>query len=302
MWCTACKTGFNYATGELLKGTNTNPHYAQWRNEQGLPVVSPECPQVNEAGVEMDLLLCKVFALGLNLPEAALVHDFFLLVDPNQDPFPELEQKEDVEDKKVETSSDRYLLDLLGKKDYVDTLYHRHRFVERRRQIQAVVNLLRAGGEELISKMMEAGSKEEGKTVLQGMLNLRLYVNQCLRDVDKALGYSSTETGCISERFNSYTNQRDYWCQRASEKLDDYNRKRYPFMVGFQIAVLGNGYELIPDKEAQYRALVQGLANHFGMGGDLAAGVPDVKVYNFNYYPLVKAHLKKAEKGSPRRR
>lgn len=303
MFCTECKTNFNFSTGEILRKGSSNPHYIQWMMERGGDVAEgAQCAELNAATVEVDLLLCKGFCLGLNLAEAALVHDFYMLVDPGRNMNAVLQHGIDLQTRKLEELASRYLYNMVPKTTYVEALYARYLAEERVKANTSIFQVLRAGGEELISKMMAASKPEEAKEIIEGMLALRHYINRSFQETNSALG--SPRLGPrISQRFVLYPNPSKAEQAEDSERMGDYNLARYTHIPVFQVAVLGHRLDEIPDPETQYRAIVAGISNNFGLGD---AGIRvlvgrDLTEFNFNYIARVRKHEMAARKAAKRR-
>lgn len=95
MWCTKCKTAFNWVTGKIEKGMIHNPHFFQWMSENGGAV--PRNPMDVQCG-------------GIDLARLNMLRNFHY---PIEEPF----DRWDVKWKHY----DQYIMEI-----YRELVHHRH--------------------------------------------------------------------------------------------------------------------------------------------------------------------------------
>lgn len=187
MWCPGCKTGFNYQTGAVISGRNTNPHYQQWLRERGRsPVPGLEC---EIAYPEVDFLAGDLRTLGLTEAEAQLGCRLAQLVRPTQPYFEgsDLRSGTDTQPQLLE----KYLLGLLTDKQLEDGLFRHYRQRERHAHHQALLETLQVVGVELLQRLLAFETPEALRAVLVEIESFRVYLNQCFVAVNRGLGYDS---------------------------------------------------------------------------------------------------------------
>lgn len=203
MWCTECKTSFNYRTGlPIADSHNTNPHYGEWRAQNrssegaSSSTDAPGCDDSQPALVgfyqhfSLVRLLAYCFKAGLSTLQTNLLAGFRHLCDPgnNHEGIYSFTHQS-----KIDEILEKYALGLLNEKQFEENLFRDYRKRERAAHHQEIITTLRTAGRDILSVLATpAGRTSAGAAqVLQSALGLVRYIEQSLLNVNQGLGYSS---------------------------------------------------------------------------------------------------------------
>lgn len=275
MWCTQCETGFNYSTGAVLTGHNTNPHYQQWRREKEAAGLAPVatyrtgCEPTTRL-VEQDPLYCKLFCLGLSMAEVALVSDFYRLSDP--------EARHMLGEYSNETYLDlleRRLLGQVPDKTFSECLFRDYRKRERHTHHRKILQTLAVAGEEILGLLMQASDKETARALVGSIVELRRYLNRQFQEINQGLGYNNWPHISLYFEYEG-----PGFAPRFGQGWDAATR--YASLLPLRETMSHFGLDKVADPEAQLRFIVEILSTGQVRAVDRAA----VRV-NYHYQSML---------------
>ena len=168
MWCVACKTPFDWETGNIVRGHVHNPHYVEWMERRGRTGNAPECgevPYLDEVIVKYDLPPC-LKGVREEILDCANVR---------------IEESRD----KINKAGMDYLLEEISKDVWEERIVKETKKNEFNHLADQIRELYGQAGGDLLRRLGQSKTKGEAKKIYKEISELREYVQeqQCkLRD------------------------------------------------------------------------------------------------------------------------
>jgi len=215
MFCTVCKTGFDWKTGlRISDSINTNPYFLKWK-ETGDPYTGEfngTCDNGVPPLVEFSVLIEKFKVISISKRNADFIMSFRDLIDPelgNQysvggfhEQYPENSPQAR---RSLERHVERFLAGLVSEKKLKDILYRSYRIDQKHHHNRMVIRTLEHAGRELLHSFIYGSSSSPTSSssssssydetlstedLVKSIHSLRKMVNTSFRDVGKVLGYA----------------------------------------------------------------------------------------------------------------
>lgn len=230
MFCTGCKTNFNYATGEIVSNSHsTNPHYHEWLRDTGqtresLPTANYQCDAENIILPPRHQLVTKCKSLDIPKEGIHTILCLHSLVDPHGGACSvRWAQGENV--RNISYELEKYLAGLTTEERMKDLAFKNHRKEERNYHNQAIKDTCMVVGRDILTNVLAVTKKDEMLELIESVWKLRDHINSSFRDTSRVLGYATT---CYITKYLMFFEKERLATSKyeptalAKEKVDDW--------------------------------------------------------------------------------
>jgi hypothetical protein len=202
LFCVECKTAFDYITGKIHTGGNSNPLYWQWRQSQGDATTEhQECP-------EMTAPIIQNIIVGISTADYELSQKLqdimYLAIHLRDYEMPRLEIDYIEENKDLRKD---YLKKQISEYDWKIQLQRRYKDSIKRKDIRNVYQIFVVETFNIIFKLQqEFANMSDSKTRSQTLAELHKFipnVKKLLEEYKKIREYCNQQLLAISKRYNS---------------------------------------------------------------------------------------------------
>ena len=215
MFCTVCKTGFDWNTGLRINDrVNTNPYLKKWK-ETGSPYTTEftgECDNGVPPLVDFSVLIEKFKVISISKRNADFIMSFRDLIDPElgnsysvggfHEQYPENSPQAR---RSIERHIERFLAGLIPERKLKDILYRAYRIDQKHHHNRLVITTLENAGRELLHSFIYGSSSSPSSSssssssydetlsiedLVKSIHSLRKMINTSFREVGKVLGYA----------------------------------------------------------------------------------------------------------------
>ena len=204
MWCTHCKTGFDWRTRKIITGNNTNPHYYEWLRQNGND--SRDLGDVVCGGIPylhtLNTLLCTSYK---NFPEiSGRLYMFHRLVEHVH----AIELRETAEINNIDLRV-KLLRKQISNEKFKQLILTRVKTQRNKNNKQMIFLTLRDAGSDILQRFIANTEKTHGSILTTSMeiQNLIKYINTAFENMSTKYSCSSH---CISIRKNRWDNRQEY--------------------------------------------------------------------------------------------
>ena len=181
MWCTECKTPFDWNTGKKISMKYFhNPHMVEWQMQNNRTNPNPpECvnglPYIDRLHSHISKYITKDFTLNAIISCHTLINH---ILDIEMPRYPLGTDIRDNTDLRV-----KYLLDEISEKDWVFTLKKRQKKMEKDTEVHQILDMFTQASMDLINHMMHVHNKTDIIALVKNLRQLREYANKNLLEI-----------------------------------------------------------------------------------------------------------------------
>lgn len=204
MWCTHCKTGFDWRTRKIITGNNTNPHYYEWLRQNGN--ASRDLGDVVCGGIPylhtLNTLLCTSYKTYPQI--SARIYMFHRLVQHVH----AIELRETAEINNIDLRV-KLLRKQISNEKFKQLILTRVKTQRNKNNKQMIFLTLRDAGSDILQRFIAKTEKthESIFTTSMEIQNLIEYINTAFEKLSMKYSCSSY---CISMRNNRWGNRQEY--------------------------------------------------------------------------------------------